>query len=632
MGLYEMLFLHKQVSCSQILLTDQDFLSQEKKENLRSTISTLLSLGIVPVLNENDVISTRKTPIRDENNAIFWDNDSLAALVSKELSVDLMILLSDVEGLYKKMPGENQRPEIIHTYVPGSEESSKIAIGTKSRVGRGGMQAKIDAAVGALQYVKAVVVASGYNLDTIKRVLKGELVGTLFTKTAVVQIDEEGNHYKSAIEVGSRAKAASRSLLKLSSETRKAIVHSYADILEKSREEIMRANIRDLDAAAVTNLAESLLGRLKLTTEKLTVLANGLRQIADAPEPLGRVQLRREIANGLVLEKVTVGLGVLLIIFESRPDALPQIAGLAIRSGNGLILKGGKEAFHTNRLLHALLLQAISLHTTPAILDGEGLVSLLNSREEVEDLLREDDLVDLVIPRGGASLVQYVKEHTKIPVLGHSEGICHLFVHRSAKKDVATALAVDAKTDYPSACNACETLLLDEGLPVETIETILSALRAVGVKLVGGPRASKDLGLEQVQTLKTEHGDLTLSVEIVRSVEEAIDHVNRYGSSHTDSIVCEDQEAARKFVEGVDSACAFVNASTRFADGYRFGLGAEVGVSTSRIHARGPVGIDGLLSSKWILRGTEDGPHAVSLYSSGKKKFSHRDLPIRSSL
>lgn len=621
MGLYDTLFRTKNITSSQVLVTDSDFSNDKRRENLRFTINHLLELGAIPILNENDVISTRNTPLRDEENRIFWDNDSLAALVAAELSVDLLILLTDVKGLYTHMPTSGQKPEVIHTYIPNG---NNFTIGEGSKVGRGGMQAKISAALGAVENnVKAVIIASGHNPFSITKIVNGEVVGTLFAK----HVDKA--EALSTKEIAFSAKNASRALLRLSSEERSKIILEISERLLANQDEILAANKLDLEDAKSSGIGHSMQARLKLTPEKLASLVDGLRQIALGVEPIGRVLNRTELAPGLVLEQTTVPIGLLLVIFESRPDVLPQVSALAIRSGNGLLLKGGKEATRSNKVLHRIIVDAIYDVSQGKV--GRHTISLIESREAIDGLLNLDYIIDLVIPRGSSQLVRYIQHNTKIPVLGHSEGICHVYVDEKADMEKAVKVVVDAKTDYPAACNAMETLLLNKALLADgRAAKIVAALRNKNVILYGGPVAAKELGLTPATSLRAEYGDLMATIEVVKDVWEAINHINTYGSGHTESIVTEDEATAATFMKNVESACVFHNASTRFADGYRFGLGAEVGISTSKIHARGPVGISGLQTTKWLL--VSDSGHTAAEFTKGEKKFTHKPLLVQSAL
>ena len=381
-----------------------------------------------------------------------------------------------------------------------------------------------------------------------------------------------------------------------------------------------------MTAASACDVSAVNLKRLQLTEDKLDVLAAGIRSIAEQDEPLGQTMSTTELSEGLVLEKVTCAIGVLLIIFESRPDCLPQIAALAIRSGNGVLLKGGKEATRSNALLHSIIADTIESASGGRV--GRGAVSLVSGRDSIPSLLKLDDCIDLVIPRGSNALVKFIKESTHIPVMGHADGICHVYVDALADAATAERVVIDAKTDFPAACNAAETLLLHENTVSSGLaDRLLRGLRSAGVTLYGGPAAIAAGCVDRpADSLSSEYGDLAMTVELVSGLPAAMEHIHKYGSGHTECIVTEDCAAAEIFLSSVDSACVFHNASTRFADGFRFGLGAEVGISTGKIHARGPVGIEGLLTSKWKLRSTTAGGHTVAAFA-GKgatKAYTHK--------
>jgi len=321
------------------------------------------------------------------------------------------------------------------------------------------------------------------------------------------------------------------------------------------------------------------------------------------PDPIGRVLERIELDEGLELEKVSCPLGLLAVIFEARPDAVTQITALAIKSANAVVLKPGREVERTARVIVENIRAALRSQSIP-----EALVTNIQQRAEVRELLKLDDLIDLVIPRGGYDLVRYVQSNTRIPVLGHSEGVCHIYVDAAADFNMALNIIDDAKTDYPAACNAVETVLIDQTIAADFLPLLAARMKEKGVRLRGCPQsvsAIHEVAVEPVADGEwhTEYGDLILALKVVRGVNEAIDHIQRFGSAHTDAIVTNDLNTARTFLRQVDSAGVFHNASTRFADGYRYGLGAEVGISTSRLHARGPVGLEGLTTYKYILRG-----------------------------
>ena len=415
------------------------------------------------------------------------------------------------------------------------------------------------------------------------------------------------------------ARSASRRLAASDICARDCALRATAEILMKRKELFLQANAED--RAENPELTASILQRLKLDEVKLQDLSLGLESVASFPDPIGRVRLRRLLDEGLELTQVTCPLGVLAVIFESRPDALIQIGSLAIKSGNAVLLKGGREASHSNRLLAEALRQGLKAAELP-----EDAVQLLEDREDVEALLAMDDLVDLVIPRGSSALVRHIQARTKIPVLGHAEGICHIYLDASAETDKAVSIVRDAKLQYPAACNAVETLLVHQAAGA-VLMAVAEDLRDHGAELRGCPRSRALLSwlipaIEQ--DWDTEYGERILSIKIVDDIDEAIAHIHAHGSGHTEAIIAEDPIMAARFLAEVDASGVYHNASTRFADGYRYGFGAEVGISTCRIHARGPVGLEGLLSTKYLLRGNG---HRVSDYTgTSAKPFLHRNL------
>lgn len=431
-------------------------------------------------------------------------------------------------------------------------------------------------------------------------------------------------------------RCAQRQLAGVDGATRSAVLRRLERLLEEREAAILRANAEDLEAADAAGLTGPLRMRLALSADKLATLRAGVAQLAAMDDPVGRAQRRTELDDGLVLEQVTSPLGVLLIVFESRPDAVIQIGSLALRAGDGVLLKGGSEATRSNRVLVGCLRDALEGED----LDPDAVVGI-EGREAVGALLDEDESIDLVIPRGSGALVRSIQESTRIPVLGHAEGVCHLYLHADADLEVATRLAVDGKCDYPSACNATETLLIHRDFlprfaPVAealcgagvTLRLDEASLASVVQKMPGTMSEDSALGAIESATdddWREEYGDLTLSVRVVDGVDAAIDHIHRYGSAHTDAICTTDAATAEEFLRRVDSASVFWNTSTRFADGYRYGLGAEVGIATGRIHARGPVGVDGLLTTRWLLRG--EGQTAAD-YSSGGRELKHRALDL----
>lgn len=419
------------------------------------------------------------------------------------------------------------------------------------------------------------------------------------------------------IELAKRAKAASTPLSDTSVELRNRALLAMAEALRVHSAEIGEANGRDLEASR--DLGDALQKRLVFDEKKLRGVVDGLEALASLPDPLGRVLTRTELAEGLHLRRVTCPIGVIGIIFEARPDALVQISSLCLKSGNAVLLKGGKEALHTNRILAEVIRNA----TEAVGLPGDW-IQLLETREEVNGMLRLNEYIDLIVPRGSNSFVKYIMESTTIPVLGHSAGLCHLFLDASANLEKAVAIAVDAKTQAPATCNTVETLLVHKDAASRLLPAVCDALRNAGVELRGDEMSRSIVTWMKPATEEdwsTEYLALILSVKVVDDLAAAIAHINRFGSHHTDAIVTEDAAAAELFQRRVDSADVFWNASTRFADGYRFGLGAEVGISTSKIHARGPVGLEGLTIYKWLLSGQGD---TVAPFADGRRAFTHR--------
>ena len=425
-----------------------------------------------------------------------------------------------------------------------------------------------------------------------------------------------------ARETARAARQASFALAASPAQVRNGALLAVADALEAHRGEIFAANRLDLSDAA--ELAAPVKKRLRFDEAKLTDVLSGLRALAAMEDPIGHEQLRTELADGLVLSRVSCPIGVVGVIFESRPDALVQIAGLCMKSGNAVLLKGGREALHTNAALYAVLKAASEAAGLPA-----GWAGLLTTREDVGEMLRLAEEIDLIIPRGSNAFVRYIMDNTRIPVLGHSDGVCHLYLHEDADPDMAARVVVDAKTQYPAACNAVETLLVHEKAGA-ALAAAAKALHAAGVRIRADAPAQAVLAGAGVPCeaateadWRTEYLDLTISVRTVASLAEAIAHINRYGSHHTDGILTQDDAAAQRFFALVDSAGVYQNCSTRFADGYRYGFGAEVGIATGKLHARGPMGLEGLCSYKYILRGHGD---VVADFAGGKRSFTHKKL------
>ena len=424
----------------------------------------------------------------------------------------------------------------------------------------------------------------------------------------------------SLIEIAKQTRRAAGRLAILSLKARNTALETVAKALETSKAEILAANEADLAAAEENNIAPALYARLKLGESKLQAAIAGVRDVAKLDDPIGVNQIHRELDEGLILKRVTCPLGVLGIIFEARPEALIQITSLAIKSGNGVILKGGTEAINSCRVLTKIICNSLeSTEVDPAS------VQLLTTREEIKQLLGLDRYVDLIIPRGSNSFVSYVQDNTRIPVLGHADGICHLYIDKAAELNKAISITVDAKTHYPSACNAIETLLVHQDIAAEFLPSIARSLIAEGVELRGDEATQKIIDVKSADEhdWQTEYSDLILAIKTVASIDEAIAHINQYGSKHTDAIVSEDSQSANLFQNRVDAAGVYHNCSTRFADGFRYGFGAEVGISTQQMPPRGPVGLEGLVTYKYKVTG--NGHIAATYTGENAKPFTHKD-------
>jgi len=433
----------------------------------------------------------------------------------------------------------------------------------------------------------------------------------------IFEVPEPGNDL---LEKSEKVRLASIKISQTENKNRIKALHFMADYLEKNSKEILEANNEDYSSAEKKGISRALLSRLKLSKSKLNSGIEGVRKVGDLADPVNQVQIKRELSKGLILERKTVPIGVLGVIFESRPDAVMQISSLAIRSGNGVMLKGGSEANLTN----ASIVKALQEGLNESGFDKNA-ICLLTSRKDSMAMLNLEKYINLIIPRGSNELVKFIQENTKIPVLGHADGICHLFIDIEANIEMALSVALDSKIQYPAACNAIETLLVHKDIAPAFLEKAIPMFNSNDVKLIGDTR-SVELGLKYKASLedwKTEYLDLILSIKIVDDLEEAITHIQKYSSKHTDGIITENSHTANKFMNVVDSAGVFHNCSTRFADGFRYGFGAEVGISTQTLPPRGPVGLEGLVTYKYFLKG--DG-NVVDDFSSGKAVYTHKDL------
>ena len=421
-------------------------------------------------------------------------------------------------------------------------------------------------------------------------------------------------------DMSSRARNAYLDLSVAPLSRRNDVLSRMADLLNAASEEIFAANREDLRRSEEEGLAAPLLHRLKFGPDKLKQVCDGLHSLVLLPDPIGATTISTEITEGLNLYRVVCPIGVIGVIFESRPDALIQIASLCVKSGNAVLLKGGREALRTNQVLCRVVREALESCGLPA-----DCAQLLETREDVASMLKEDELIDLIIPRGSNAFVRYIMDNSRIPVLGHADGICHVYVDKDADPDKAVRICVDSKTQYVSVCNAAETLLIHKDAAASLLPGIAEALRAKNVEIRGDRAAAENIDCIPAteKDWETEYLDYIISIRVVDSLREAIDHINHYGSHHTDSIVTENKEAAAEFMNRVDSAGVYWNVSTRFADGFVYGFGAEVGIATGKIHARGPMGLEGLTTYKYKLIGNGN---ILAEMKDGTRAFTHRPL------
>ena len=560
MNSYNSLLAQEGYAVAQLLLTHDDFRDERRAANVRATLEALRGRPVLPVINENDTVATEEIT--------FGDNDVLAALVAGLVGADVTILLSDVDGFYLNGAKLDE--------VDAVSEAMRAAAGDGS--GSGGMKSKLRAA----ETAGLAVIANGKR-DSVKAILNGEKTGTMFKglKGHEGRKGQEGQEGKERKErkdgnegwlrtVAERAKAASRRLRRLPTDEKNGMIRAMRESLLRRRGAIESANHEDLKA----DLSSAMKERLKVDVD---AIARSLESIAEQEDPVGREE-RRSPRGAFRLVRRRVPLGVILLIFESRPNVTAEAAALCLKSGNACILKGGSEAARTNEAI---------LESCPA-----EFVQLVTGRAEVAQLLRMDDLIDLVIPRGGEALIRAVSAQSRVPVLKHYRGNCHVYVDSAADLDMAFAIVKNAKCQRPATCNAVEHVLVHEAVARE----FLPRLEGLDVELRRGEADDPD----------AEYLDRILGVRVVPGLDAAIEQIERHGSHHTDAIVTGDERAARKFLDEVDSATVLWNASTRLADGGVFGLGAEVGISTDRLHARGPMGLEDLTTTQWVVEGRGD--------------------------
>jgi len=641
MSFYSSLFGQCEISASQILVTQEDFQDDFRLRNLSYAIERLLSLGILPIINENDAVSANSGYTTDD---IFSDNDSLAAICARSFDVEVVLLLTDVDGVYNRPP-TMKGARMLRFY----RQNENVTVGKKSVQGRGGMGSKIDAAIDAVKpgaLCTACIVASGSDLNSIRSILGssydakfGPPKGTLFATPGTdlwdqcfrdVMVEDTICEHSVLTEIrlmSISARNEAQKIMTLPYSMRQIILNAIADAILSNKDLLFKANNSDLEAATNAQVSALDIRRLKLTNQKLLTLADDIRYISQLSDPLGVFKIRRELSDGLELSQITVPIGLVMVIYQSHMESIPQILALALVSGNGVILKGENVALQSISVFHHIIGDVIEISSQGKI--RREIISLVSNGVRMAEILSLDDNIDLVIPQGDNALVSYVKANTRIPVLGNTDCVCHVYIAPTAAADAAVKIAVDSKTHSQLSHNTMNTLLLHEGTLKNGVamKTMMN-LRLAGIKCLGGPDAMK-AGLCDISAveMKDEYRDLICTVEVVKNIDEAIDWIHKYGTGHTEAIVCgENDPFGDFFLKRVDASCVFKNASTRFADGYRFGFGAEVAFSTGRIHSRGPVGVDGLLTTKWQLKSKSF--NYITEYEGDApiRKYTHKDL------
>jgi delta-1-pyrroline-5-carboxylate synthetase len=562
MNTYDRYFSKYNQTVAQVLLTYEDFSNGHRYLNLRNTLTTLLNWGVIPIINENDTTAVDEIKV--------GDNDKLSALVASNLGADLLIILSDIDGLYTCDPKMSGEAKLISTVEEITPEIESIC-GNESSRGTGGMMTKIHAAKITMEFGIPLIIANGGEKDVIRRVMSGEPIGTIFLPKKMEARTSSQNN-PANLEPGSQkiaemAQAARNAAIKLaniSTEVKNEALLRMAESIKQNKNRIFEANRKDVENANRENLPKALVDRLKLDESKINDIIRSLESVAGLEDPVGKTLSAIELDKGLELFKVSCPIGVIGAIFESRPDALVQIASLCLKSGNAVILKGGSEVKNSNAVLFEIL------HSSSQGLP-EGWIQLAETREDVRQMLKLDKYIDLLVPRGSNQFVKYIQENTSIPVLGHSEGICHVYVDRDADLDMAVNICYDAKVQYPAVCNAVETILVDKPIAEVFLPKVAERLTKAGVKIKGCSetiKLLKNFKIDPVEDWHVEYLDLIVSMRIVDGVDEAINHINKYGSKHTDAIVTENSETARRFLNFVDSSSVMHNASTRFSDGF----------------------------------------------------------------
>lgn len=569
---------------------------------------------------------------------ISGDNDTMAAYVAALVKADLLILMSDIEGLYTDDPKKNPKARFVHTVGHIDEEIEAMGKGAGTELGTGGMATKIEAAKIATCAGADMVIADGHNIYTINDIMAGKKIGTLFLSEDKEYIGE--NEYAPAREefrrkakrrkksifakrifrnivrhareelqmsymqvIGKRAKEVSKTVQFLGQIEKNEGLRSVARELRLQTPYILQANAIDVAKARDEGMKPSLIDRLLLTSQRINGMAEGLEQVAELDDPIGEIISMKVRPNGLQIGKRRVPLGVIGIIYESRPNVTADAFGLCFKTGNVAILRGGSDAFYSNQAIVKVIKDGLRKEHLP---EDAVLMIEKTDRSIVQEMMKLKEFIDVLIPRGGKGLISNVVQNSTVPVIETGTGNCHIYVDEYADIDMAVEVIDNAKTQRMGVCNACESLVIHEDIAEEAIPAIFSRLKQKQVEVRGDEKACKiQSGIVPAveEDWGSEYLDAMISIKTVSSIEEAITHINRYNTGHSESIITKDYDHALKFQNEIDAAAVYVNASTRFTDGYEFGFGAEIGISTQKLHARGPMGLEALTTTKYIIFG-----------------------------
>lgn len=595
---YDKLFGEYNHTVAQILLTSEDIEHDDRRQNVENTMERLLSLGAIPIINENDTIST--------SEIVIGDNDTLSAIVASTVHADLLVLLSDIDGLFTADPRKDPSATLIPTVCEITPEIKAMTSGAGTNLGTGGMTTKIQAAQIATENGIDMVIANGADPVILYDIADGKQAGTRFLAQKKNALKERTKRIMKETKcILQEAKAAVSSLAVLKSEEKNKALLAMADALIADTSSILCENKKDMDAAKDT-ISSVMLDRLKLDESRIRAMADGIRAVAALPDPVGRILSDETRPNGLHIQKISVPMGVIAIIYESRPNVTSDAAALALKSGNVCVLRTGKEAFHSAFSIVTALKKG--LHSCGI---NEQVINLIEdtSRKSALDLMRAVGFIDLLIPRGGAGLIKACVEQALVPCIQTGTGICHIYVDKDADLSMALRIVENAKMSRPSVCNAAEVCLVHRDVAKKFLPMLQKSLcdpsREHPAKLLLDKEALSiiDGTPADENDFDTEFLDYILAVHVVSDVNEAIAHIASHSTHHSESIITQNEQTAALFTTLVDSAAVYVNASTRFTDGGEFGLGCEMGISTQKLHARGPMGLRELTAYKYVITG-----------------------------